>query len=292
METRELFNPAVELERRLADLVAWIQLRRQKPVEKPAQQLLASLLGAGAASIPLHLVFPDEPEMDLSLINTAFVGKAEPIIEETLVAQFIWRHTHLTLDQIERLQEAEHRYQAIIGLTEWDAGFETRAEFEEAVSRYEIIVEKGPDGLTIHEDAVFWYVAARDEGFSREDADTYSRFHSLYLFMIGLATDDVGITVLEPLEVAALLAVEEGSERSSEAAAMTPESGETVEPNPGYYVFPRGGFMGGREYEIWRNAEGDWMYGYGTLENSDVGYVPDSWWGEMKWSRPFKKRTS
>lgn len=292
METRELFDPAVELERRLADLVAWIQPRRQKPVEKPEHQLLASLLGAGAASIPLHLVFPDEPEMDLGLVNPAFVDDAEPMVDERLAAQFIWRHTHLTLDQIERLQEVEHRYQAIIGLTEWDAGFETRAQFEEAVSRYEIIVEKGPDGLTIHEDAVFWYVAARDEGFSREDADTYSRFHSLYLFLLGLATDDVGITVLEPLEAATSLAVEDGPGRTSGLVDAYPEGGESGEPKPGYYVFPRDSIFRGREYSIWRDAEGYWMYGYGTLENSDVGYVPDSWWGEMKWSRPFKKRDS
>jgi hypothetical protein len=290
METRELFDSAVELERRLADLVAWIESRRQKPVEKPEHQLLASLLGAGAASVPLHLVFPDEPEMDLGLVNTAFVGEAEPIIEETLVAQFIWRHTHLTIDQIERLQEAEHRYHAIIGLTDWEGGFETRTQFEEAVGRYEVIIEKTPGGLTIHEDEVFWYVAARDEGFSREDADAYSRFHSLYLFLLGIATDDVGITVLEPLEVATTLAVEDGAGRASGTVAMASESVETAEPKAGYYVFPRGGFMGGREYEIWRNDEGDWMYGYGTLENSDVGYVPDSWWGEMKWSRPFRKR--
>jgi hypothetical protein len=285
-----LFDPAVELERRLADLVAWIESRRQKPVEKPEHQLLASLLGAGAASVPLHLVFPDEPEMDLSLINTIFVGEAEPIIEETLVAQFIWRHTHLTIDQIERLQEAEHRYHAIIGLTDWEGGFETRAEFDEAVGRYEVIIEKTPGGLTIHEDEVFWYVAARDEGFSREDADAYSRFHSLYLFLLGIATDDVGITVMEPLVVATSLAAEEGPGRASGTVATSSGGAETAEPKPGYYVFTHGGFMGGREYEIWRNAEGDWMYGYGTLENSDVGYVPDSWWGELKWSRPFKKR--
>jgi hypothetical protein len=198
METRELFDSRIDLERRLACLVGWIEARRGQPAAKPEQVLLAYLLGAGAASIPLHLVYPDEPAMDLSLLNPEFVEDEQAAVDEGLMSAFIWRHTHLEMAQIDRLLDIERRYMAIIGLTAWDAGFESRDEFESAVGRYEVIIQEGPDGNPVHEEDVFRYLAAREGDFSREDADAFSRFSMLYLFLTGVASDDVGVTVMAP----------------------------------------------------------------------------------------------
>jgi hypothetical protein len=198
MKTHDLFDADVPFERRLADLIAWIETRRGEPVGKPEQILLASMLGAGAASIPLHVIFPDELPVDLSLLNPTFIHDEHAILDEALMSAFIWRHTHLEMEQIDRLQAIERRYMALIGLTDWDAGFDTRDEFELALQRYEVIIQEGPDGKTVHEDNVFWYLASREGGFSREDADAFSRCSTLYLFSIGVATDDVGITRLTP----------------------------------------------------------------------------------------------
>lgn len=197
LSTQDLFDRSIEFESRLEKLIAWIDAKRGVPTERAEALLLAHLLATDAVTLPLHQIFPDEEAMDLSLCHPWRKAEEDPVVDEVSLLNFIWRHSTFSPDTVEQLQACARKYEAIIGLVSWDVAFESEDEFKKALEKYEIVTRLGVDGEIVHEDEVFWYVAARDYGISQEDADMFNRLSMIYLFSLGIALDDVGVTVLE-----------------------------------------------------------------------------------------------
>lgn len=191
-----LFDTGVPFEARLLALVDWLEAKRPRPVPRETQHLLAHLLSTEAFAVPFHLVFPDEPALDLTLENPNVIPPENPIVDDRQVENFIWRHTPLDRQVIAQLSDADLKYEALLGLVDWDAAFESKAAFEAASERYEVVTTQGADGQVVHEQDVFWYVAARDYGVSEVDARLFSRFKLIYFMANGVASDDVGTTML------------------------------------------------------------------------------------------------